>query len=163
MKMTLDEKLRLVKLRIEDGVPVRTIQDEYGLDRSTLNYLCALYRRWGEVAFQSDIQRKTYSRETKLNAIHDVLVMKKSQNSIALDLMLTNPKVLSDWINKYQNEGEEAIKDTFSREAYKLHDDKVLEKEYKKLLDDLERTKAENEFLKKSYSLILERGKQTKK
>lgn len=60
----------------------------------------------------------------------------------------------------YKEKGEESIKDTCSREAYKHHDDKVLEKEYKKLLEDLERTKAENEYLKKSFPLVLERSKQ---
>ena len=55
--------------------------------------------------------------------------------------MLTEPGVVSDWVKKYNEKGEEAIKDTFSREAYKHHDEKVLEKEYKKLLEDLERTK----------------------
>ena len=77
--------------------------------------------------------------------------------------MLTDPKIVGDWMEKYNEDGEEAIKDTYSREAYKHHDDKVLEKEYKKLLEDLERTKAENEYLKKSFPLALERSRQFKK
>ena len=59
--------------------------------------------------------------------------------------MLTEPNIVSDWVNMYKEKGEEAIKDTYSREAYKHHNDKVLEKEYKKFLEDLQRTKAENE------------------
>lgn len=77
--------------------------------------------------------------------------------------MLTDPKIVGDWAEKYKAEGEEGIKDTNSREAYKLHDEKILEKEYKKLLEDLERTKAENEYLKKSFPQALERSKQIKK
>lgn len=77
--------------------------------------------------------------------------------------MLTDSKIVGDWMEKYNEDGEEAIKDTYSREAYKHHDDKVLEKEYKKLLEDLERTKAENEYLKKSFPLALERSRQFKK
>lgn len=53
--------------------------------------------------------------------------------------MLTEPGIVSDWVAMYKEKGEESIKDTCSREAYKHHDDKVLEKEYKKLLEDLER------------------------
>ena len=41
-----------------------------------------------------------------------------------------------------------AIKDTYSREAYKYHNDKVVEKEYEKLLEDLQRIKAENKYQK---------------
>ena len=77
--------------------------------------------------------------------------------------MLTEPNIVSDWVNMYKEKGEEAIKVTYSRESYKHYDDKVLEKEYKKLLEDLQRTKAENEYLKKSYSLILKRSKPSKK
>ena len=59
--------------------------------------------------------------------------------------MLTEPDIVSNWVNMYKEKGEEAIKVTYSREDYKHHDDKVLEKEYKKSLEDLQRTKAENE------------------
>ena len=99
----------------------------------------------------------------KLEAIHDILTNKKSYAQKALELMLTDPKIVGDWMEKYNEDGEEAIKDTYSREAYKHHNDKVLEKEYKKLLEDLERTKAENEYLKKSFPLALERSRQFKK
>ena len=51
--------------------------------------------------------------------------------------MLTEPNIVSDCVNMYKEKGEEAIKDTYLREAYKHHNDKVLEKEYKKLLEDL--------------------------
>ena len=129
MKLTLEEKLRLVKLHIFDGVPIREIHEKHGL----------------------------------LEAIHDILTNKKSYAQKALELMLTDPKIVGDWMEKYNEDGEEAIKDTYSREAYKHHDDKVLEKEYKKLLEDLERTKAENEYLKKSFPLALERSRQFKK
>ena len=163
MKTTLEEKLRCVKLHIYEGVPIYEIQDKYGINHVTLKYFCALYRKWGEKAFKVDVQRRDYPREMKLNAIHDILTNGKSQYQIALELMLTDPKIIGDWMEKYRNGGEKAIQDTHSREAYKHHDDKILEKEHKKLLEDLERTKAENEYLKKSYSLILARSKQSKK
>lgn len=99
----------------------------------------------------------------KLEAIHDILTSGKSYAQKAIELMLTDPKIIGDWMEKYKEGGEEAITDTHSREAYKHRDDKILEKNYKKLLEDLERTKAENEYLKKSYSLILKRSKPSKK
>ena len=59
--------------------------------------------------------------------------------------MLAEQDIVSDWVNMYKEKGKEAIKVTYSREAYKHHDDKVLEKQYKKSLEDLQITKAENE------------------
>lgn len=162
MKTTLEEKLRLVKLHLYEGIPIFEIEREYGLDRATLKYYCALYRRWGEEPFAKPKVRK-YSREMKLKAIHDIVTNHISYSKKAIELMLTDPKIVCDWMEKYRNGGEEAIKDTFSREAYKHHEDKILEKEHKKLLEDLERTKAENEYLKKLYSLVLARSKPSKK
>ena len=77
--------------------------------------------------------------------------------------LIIHAKIVEDWIDKYKKDGEASIKDTYSRAAYKLHDDKILEKEYKKLLEDLLRTKAENEYLKKSFPQVLKRSKQSKK
>lgn len=45
MKTTLEEKLRLVKLHIDENVPIFEIERKYRLDHSTLKYYCALYRR----------------------------------------------------------------------------------------------------------------------
>ena len=77
--------------------------------------------------------------------------------------MLTDPAIIRDWVRMYKKFGEEKIQDTYSREAYKHHDEKVLEKEYKKLLEDLERTKAENDYLKKSFPQVLERSRRSNK
>ena len=118
---------------------------------------------YGEKAFIREAKARVYTREEKLKAIVQVLSEEKSYAEVALSMMLTDPRVVGDWVEKYKKEGEAAIKDTHSRAAYLLHDDRILEKEYKKLLEDLERTKAENEYLKKSFPHILKRSKQPKK
>lgn len=163
MKLTLEEKLQNVKLHVDDGVPLFEIQRTRGQNVGSLKYCVALYKKWGEKAFRKNEERRQYSRETKLKAIKEYFENNRSSRQIAIDLMLTDPGVVLDWVKMYEEKGEDAIKDTCSREAYKHHDDKVLEKEYKKLLDDLERTKAENEYLKKSFPLVLERSKRSKK
>ena len=164
MKHTLKEKLRFVKMHLDDNVPLWEIYNTYGFMLSDLKYLCKLYKMWGEEPFlKEEGRRSCYTREMKLKAIKDVFNNQKSIRQEALELKLTDPKIVEDWINKYKRDGEESIKDTYSRAAYKMHDDKVLEKEYKKLLEDLERTKAENEYLKKSFPQVLKRSKQSKK
>lgn len=49
MKTTLEEKLKYVRLHLDEGVPIFEIQEKYGLDCSTLKYYCALYRKWGDI------------------------------------------------------------------------------------------------------------------
>lgn len=163
MDLTLAEKLECVILHLKDGVPLYEVANTRGIDVGRLKYCVALYLKWGEIAFKVNKERRTFTREIKLQAIKDVLNNGVSLRQKGIELMLSDPSIVRDWVRLYKTKGESAIKDTYSREAYKHHDDKVLEKEYKKLLEDLERTKAENEYLKKSYSLILKRSKPSKK
>ena len=163
MKFTLEEKKKLALLHINEGVPIHEIAKTYNFDVGRLKYNISLYQKWGDKAFDKSEQRRSYSRELKLQAIHEILSKNISYRQKGIELMLSDPTIIRDWMKLYRKYGEEGIKDTNSREAYKHHEDKILEKEYKKLLEDLERTKAENAYLKKSYSLILKRSKQSKK
>ena len=163
MKLTLEDRLRIAKLHVIDDVPITQLAKDFGADTGGIKYFVSLYKRWGEKAFKKDQQRVTYTRELKLETIHEVLTTNISYRQKAVELMLTDPTILRDWVRMYKKHGEAGIKDTYSREAYKRHDEKVLEKEYKKLLEDLERTKAENEYLKKSFPQVLERSRRLNK
>lgn len=163
MRFTIDEKLKFVKMHLEDNVPIFEIAKKYQFDPSSLKYCCKLYKMYGEKAFVKQEKARTYTREEKLKAIADILSDEKSLRDVAFEMMLSDPKIVADWVKKYKLEGEAGIKDTYSRAAYLKHDESVLKKEYKKLLEDLERTKAENEYLKKSFPHILKRSKQSKK
>jgi len=147
----------------EKHMTLHEISKTKGIELSSLKYYIVLYKKKGDKTFIKNDVRRKYSRETKLKAIKEHVTNGTSFRRIAIDLMLTDPKIVSDWVFLFKEKGEEAIKDTYSREAYKLHDDKILEKEYKKLLEDLQRTKAENEYLKKSFPQVLKRSKQLRK
>lgn len=163
MKFTLDQKLIIAKDHAINGTAYSELVVKYGMEISNIKYICRLYDKWGEEPFKKTENRIKYTREMKLNVIKDIISKNKSYRDAAVELKLTNPNIVRDWLIKYKEGGEEAITDTYAREAYKHHDDKILEKEHKKLLEDLRLTKLENDYLKKSYSLILARGKQLKK
>lgn len=156
MKLDQKTKLAMVKDHLENGLTIEETRKKYNYSKTGIKYLCQLYREYGNEAFNSKIT--TYSRETKLKIIKRVLNDKEAIRPIAIEYGLKDPTIIRDWIAKYKKGGEAAIQDTHSRHNYKLHNDKILEKEHKKLLEDLKRTKAENEYLKKLYSLILKRS-----
>ena len=87
MKTTLEEKLRCVKLHLNEGVPIYEIQEKYGINHATLKYFCALYKKWGGKAFKVDVQRREYPREMKLKTIHEILSNGKSHDQIAIELV----------------------------------------------------------------------------
>jgi len=161
MKYTRAEKLKIVKEHLDEGISLNDLSKKYNYSTSIIKYQVQLYVLHGEDIFKDSLDR-TYTREEKLKVIQRVY-SGEAAHAIALEIGMSDPTIIRDWIKKYKTLGEEGIKDTHSREAYKHHDDKVLEKEYKKLLEDLERTKAENAYLKKSFPQILKRSRQSNK
>lgn len=161
MKYTRAEKLKIAKEHLIDGVSLNELSEKYHYSTSIIKYQVQLFLRHGETVFADNLDRN-YSREQKLRVI-ERFYNGESAHSIALEMGMSDPTIIRDWIEKYKKDGQESIKDTHSREAYKHHDDKVLEKEYRKLLEDLERTKAENAYLKKSFPHILKRSRQSNK
>ena len=63
---------------------------------------------------------------------------------------------------KHFEDGLKYVENKSDKEIKKIND-KILEKEYKKLVEDNKRKDIEIEYLKKSYSLILKRSKRSKK
>lgn len=163
MRYTTAEKLAFAKMHVDENVPIHEIGRKYEFAVSTLKYCCNLYRRYGEAGFRRGEKARTYTREEKLKAIAEIIGGGRSSRAVALDLMLSDPKIVLDWVAKYRQEGEAGIKDTYSRAAYMRHDERILEKEHKKLLEDLRRTKAENEYLKKSFPHMLGGSKPSRK
>ena len=92
------------------------------------------HKRYGEKAFENHGQRITYTREIKLRAIDRVLRQGESYRQVALDLLLTDPKIVHDWVVKYKNEGEESIKDTHSRSHYVTNSQRKIIKTNKRSL-----------------------------
>ncbi|MCR4688773.1 MAG: helix-turn-helix domain-containing protein [Saccharofermentans sp.] len=162
MLRTRETKLEIVKKHLEDGITLKELSDEYGMHTSDIKYYIALYRKHGERVFTNE-GIKTYSREEKLKAVKRYINGNESLRKISVDLGHTDPGVLRDWVRKYRAGGEEALQDSTSRRNYLLHEerqDKIASDELKERIKYLE---AENEYLKKSYSLILERNRQSKK
>lgn len=90
MRLTLEEKLKNVKLHLFENVTIHDIWIKYGQNDKSLKYCVKLYKRWGEKAFKKENERNLYTREIKLKAIQDVLMDKKSFREVAIELMLNN-------------------------------------------------------------------------
>ena len=162
MRYTVKDKLKMVKEHVCEGIPLHEIAKKYEYDVATIKHYCNLYRKHGEKAFEDHGTARCYSREEKLKAIDRVINGKESSRSVAVDLMIVDPKVVQDWVKKYKKDGEQAIKDTHSRSHYLIHEDRLQVEANKKLLERLEYLEAENEYLKKSYALIQKREQQGK-
>ena len=129
-----------------------------GVDAHTHEYIQTSKNdsKFGESIFSDEI--KKYSRETKLKAIKRVYEG-ESQREVAIDLGLAEATTIRDWLRIYKSKGEEGIKDSYSRSYYLMYEDRLDKIAVDSLKDRNEYLEAENEYLKKLYSLILEKKK----
>ena len=152
MKLTMQDKLNICKEHIFDGKSLSHISERYDNFSTTgIKYMIKLYKKHGEKPF-NDRDRKVYRRDTKLLSINRVK-NGESIRSVSVDLGLTDPKILSDWIKLYDNYGEERIQDTYPRKNYLNEDEKYKKVIDRKLKEENERLKAEIDYLKKSQFL----------
>lgn len=149
-------KIKIVKDHLNDGITLKELKEKYGISNDHIKYMIALYKRHGEEAFHDKIQK--YSRELKLEAIKRVY-NGESQRQVAIDIGLQEATTMRDWIRKFKQYGEAGIKDSYSRSHYLKHEDRLDKIAVDSLKDRNEYLEAENEYLKKLYSLILERSK----
>jgi transposase InsO family protein/transposase-like protein len=152
MKLTLEDKLEMCKEHMIEKKSlshIAEIHNYYNMDE--IKYAVNLYKLYGEKPFINR-ENGVYRRDTKLLAISRIK-NGESIRKVSLDLGLINYKILSDWVKKYNNEGEQSIQDTYPRKNYLNEDDRYKKIVDKKLKEENERLKAEIDFLKKSQSL----------
>ena len=162
MKNSRETRLKAVKEHLDDGLTIKEVAEKYGIDACRIKFYVALYRRHGEKPFLNSLSGKQiFTREQKLEMIKRNLAG-ESGYSLALELGSTDQTVIRDWVHLYEKGGEEAIKTTKSRKNYVLKDERVQIKAHKKILKRNEYLEAENEVLKKWYTLILQRSEPSK-
>jgi transposase len=163
MKLSNEEKLKMVLEHLEQGVLLYEFAKRYNYDVSNVKYFVGLYRMHGKDVFLNRGETTTYTREQKLHAIHRVNQEHISYRQLGLQLGLIDPGILRDWMNLYREKGEAAIQTTHGRKSYLKHEDRLDKIADKSLKDRLEYLEAENAYLKKLYALMQKRSKRTKK
>ena len=156
----MDAIYSLIKEHIDKGISLGEIQKKYKIDHAKLTYLIALYRKHGPSPFQDNI--RCYSRELKLASIRRVLEGDESIRHVALDIGLPEDSTLGDWVKMYKEHGVDSIRDSWSRAHYLKHEDRLNKIAEDSLIDRIKYLEAENEYLKKLYSLT-QKGNQKEK
>ena len=152
MQITLKEKLEMCKEHVIEKKSLSHICEIHNYKNiDDFKYAVNLYKRYGETPFINR-ENGVYRRNTKLLAISRIK-NGESLRTVSIDLGLINYKILSDWVKKYNDEGEQSIQDTYPRKNYLNEDERYKKHIDKKLKEENERLKAEIDFLKKSQSL----------
>lgn len=163
MRLTREQKLEIVLKHLNEGISFAQLAREYQLSTDKVKYYVSLYRMHGEQIFLNQEELAVYSRETKLQAIHRYMNGNESYRKIALELGLTDATILRDWVSLFKEKGVGAIQDSHRRKNYMLREEHMNQIADAEIADRLKYLEAENDYLKKLYSLIQERGRTSRK
>lgn len=98
MRITQEIKLKMVEDHLLRGKTLSHISESYeNYDVSNIKYYVNLYKKHGSEVFLNR-EDKVYRRDTKLLSISRVIEGAESIRSVAIDLGLSDPTILADWI-----------------------------------------------------------------
>lgn len=163
MERRPSEWLRIVKLYVDDGVPMTKLAQKYKFNVSALKHKAKVYQIHGEKPFTDEQEERIYTREEKLAAIKEVLSGKKSARQVAAEVGTPDADSVGEWVRKYKEKGEEGIQISRGRKKYMLHEDRQRFLADKELKDRCKHLEDENEILKKSLALALKKDKRLRK
>jgi transposase-like protein len=86
MRLSNEQKLKLVLEHLEQGVPLHELSKRYDYHVSNVKYFVGLYRMHGKDVFLHRGETTIYTREQKLNAIDQVFKEDISYRQLGMQL-----------------------------------------------------------------------------
>lgn len=165
-KLSIEEKKKIVKLRLEQGVPKETLAIKYGINNSTVQELIRKYKIHGDKIFVK--QYRTFTPEIKLEVINRHL-SGEPKSSLAIEYNIKRT-MIDYWIKRYEENGYNGLKDKpkgrpAAVKKKKIEDETLTETErlIKQKDERILELEAEVEALKKLRALVLQRNAQQQK
>ena len=172
MKLTLEDKLKIIELR-EKGYSYEMIGKQFKVRDSTIKRIWYRYKNHGVNGIIHPPKNRSYSPELKLEIINRVF-QGESKTSLAAIYNLPGECTIISWMKKYEELGYNGLEGEQGRPR---GGPKIMTKEEKKntpltneereelirLRKEKEYLEMENEYLKKLDALVKERLKQQKK
>ena len=109
-KYSFEEKLKVVNKYLQGEGSYTKLASEYSIKSRTLvvNWVNA-YREFGEVGLMRKRKKKSYSVQTKLNAIELYLTTEMSIREVANAFGINAPSIISAWLRKYREDDVDGL------------------------------------------------------
>ena len=103
VKLTMEQKIEIVRLYFEGKEGKCSLARRYGIDESTVRDYIAKYEAQGIEGFIDHGKNRVYSEELKNQAIHAYMERKGSTREVAAQFGLRSSHQLRKWIKVYNS------------------------------------------------------------
>ena len=183
MKLSLEDKIEIVRLYKEVGLGYKSISKKFNVRFSTIERMIRRYKEHGIESLKHPPKQQKYSVEFKMMIIKKVYEG-KSKTSLAAEYNLPGLGTIVAWMHKYEELGYNGLISKQGRPKKNMNPEKEektnvvnsspltdservefeeLKRQYDILKKEKELSDMENEFLKKLDALVQERLKRERK
>lgn len=170
-KYSFEFKKKVVLEYINGEGGTQYLSTKYGLgSNSQIRKWLAAYKEFGDKGLKRSRKKENYSFKKKLSVVELYLASEISYQDLAIQEGITNPSMISNWVNRFRAAGPDALrprkkgrKKTLDKPKIDIKAQKVEERivdtsaeHIKELEDELLKLRIENAFLKKLRRLRLE-------
>ena len=170
-KYSFEFKKNVVNAYLNGEGGYRFLAKKFGIpDKSTVKLWVDNYNTFGDEGLKRSRKNDFYSFEKKLSVVELYLSSEISYQDLALQEGITNPSMISNWVNRFRIAGPDALrlrkkgrKKTLDKSKIEHQAQEVEEKavdtsaeHVKELEDELLKLRIENAFLKELRRLRLE-------
>ena len=170
-KYSFEFKKKVVLEYINGKGGTQYLSTKYGLgSNSQLRKWLVAYKEFGDEGLKRSRKKENYSFEKKLSVVELYLSSEISYQDLALQVGITNPSMIVNWVNRFRVAGPDALRPRKKgrKKTLNTSDDNTQNKpveessvdtsaeHVKELEDELLKLRIENAFLKELRRLRLE-------
>ena len=110
-KYSTEFKMKLVKEYLEGKIGYRELAKKYNIpNKCAIQTWVSAYKTQGYDGLKVSRRNNNYSLEFKLNVVNLYLTGEMSYQSLANNLKINNPSIITRWVNEYRKKGIEGLK-----------------------------------------------------
>lgn len=110
-KYRTELKMKVVKEYLESNTSYKTLSDKYRIpNKSIIITWVNTYKTQGYEGLKVKRKNTKYPLEFKLNVVNLYLTGEMSYQSLANELKISNPAIITRWVNDFREQGIEGLK-----------------------------------------------------
>ena len=110
-KYSTEFKMKVVKEYLETNISYKSLSDKYGIpNESVIKIWVNAYKTQGYEGIKVKRENTQYTLEFKLNVVKLYLTGEMSYQSLANELKVNNPSIITRWVKEFREKGIEGLK-----------------------------------------------------